>query len=115
MHVLTRRLIHLMIFMHSFIGSVEAKSAISPTKRTFSGNSLAESLPEISVSSMVLAGYVHQLRSYLPKARSLIDGQKTEEERGREESERETSSRSSATDFMDRNITSRWERQKPKV
>ena len=97
--------------------------AISPIERTFSGASAdtVPSLPEISVSSADLASYVHQLRSYLPKASTLINGRTADgavSERTRVESERgEMSSRSDGytSEFMDRNVTSRWDKQKPKV
>ena len=72
---------------------------------------------------MDLASYVHQLRSYLPKASALIDGRPPDggvAERARADMDREASSRSQrsesyAAEFMDRSITSRWDKQKPKV
>ena len=113
--------------MHVGVG--ETSTAASPVKRTVSGTSAEglmspPSLPEISVSSMDLAFYVHQLRSHLPKASALIGGRPPDggmAERARAEMEREASSRSLnssesyAAEFMDRSITSRWDKQKPKV
>ena len=110
------------------VGGGESLTAVSPVKRTISGASSdalmsPQPLPEISVSSMDLASYVHQLRSYLPKASALIDGRPPDggvAERARAAMDREASSRSQssesyAAEFMDRSITSRWDKQKPKV
>ena len=121
-----------MQFTHAcmHIGGGETSTAISPMKRTISGTSSEglmspPSLPEISVSSMDLASYVHQLRDHLPKASALIGGRPPDggvAERARAEMEREASLRSlgssesyAAAEFMDRSITSRWDKQKPKV
>lgn len=109
-------------------GGGEPPTAVSPLKRTISGTSSdalmsPSSIPEISVSSVDLASYVHQLRSHLPKASALIDGKPPDggvAERARADMDREASSRSQssesyAAEFMDRSITSRWDKQKPKV
>jgi hypothetical protein len=72
---------------------------------------------------MDLASYVHQLRGHLPKASALIGGRPPDggvAERARADMEREASSRSLgsegyAAEFMDQSITSRWDKQKPKV
>lgn len=100
------------------------QSAPSSAKRTFSSTSseaqVLSQIPEMSVSSMDLASYVHQLRSHLPKASALIGGKLPDgrvPEKAKSEIDRETSSRSEgdAMQFMDRSITNRWYKQKPKV
>lgn len=104
------------------VGSSATPTAASPARRTFSRASLdtVPSFPGINVSSSDLASYIHQLRSYLPKASTLIDekfadGAVSESVWG--ESQREVYSHPDefATEFMDRSITSRWEKQTPKV
>ena len=117
------------MYTHMYVGGGESLTAVSPVRRTVSGTSSdalmsQPSFPEISVSSMDLASYVHQLRSYLPKASALIDGKSPDggvAERARVDMDREASitrsqsSDSYAAEFMDRSITSRWDKQKPKV
>lgn len=103
------------------VGGGETVTAVSPMRRrTTSGTSADTTLPSISVSLSDLASYVHQLRSYLPKASTLIEGKGpdgTATERARADNERDVFSRSDsyAAEFMDRNITSRWDKQKPKA
>ena len=106
-------------------GGGDSLPSVSPTKRTISSTSsdVLMSLPALSVSSMDLASYVHHLRSHLPKASAPIDGRPPDggmAERARAEMDREASSRSLgsesyAAEFMDRSLTSRWDKQKPKV
>lgn len=116
---------HTHMLAYIYVGGSEPLTAVSPVRRTVSGTSsdALPSLPEISVSSMDLASYVHKLRSYLPKASVLIDGKPPDggvAERARADMDRQVSSHSQssesyATEFMDRSITSRWDKQKPKV
>ena len=134
-HILSLLQVGGIVYIHThacimYVGGDESLTAVSPVRRTVSGTSSDAALmsqpsfPEISVSSMDLASYVHQLRSYLPKASALIDGKPPDggvAERARVDMDREASitrsqsSDSYAAEFMDRSITSRWDKQKPKV
>lgn len=98
-------------------GGDAALTAASPARRTFSGASVdsVPSLPEISVSSSDLASYVHQLRTYLPKASILIDGKPADSAVSDSVGTESRSEVYSRPEFMDRSITSRWDKQTPKV
>ena len=103
-------------------GGDAASTAAFQARRTFSGASMdtVPSLPEISVSSSDLAAYVHQLRSYLPKASIFIDGKCADsavsDSVGTEsQSEMYSHPDEFVAEFMDRSITSRWDKQTPKV